>query len=61
MSPDYDRHAVMYDRVIGSPLYNRLIWRTRTADHTAFAAEAVAAGDGLLDAGCGTAIFTGDV
>jgi SAM-dependent methyltransferase len=55
----YDRHAALYDRLVGSPLYNRVIWGTRTADYTAFAAEALAAGDGpFLDAGCGTAVFT---
>jgi SAM-dependent methyltransferase len=55
----YDRHARLYDRLIGAPLYNRLIWRARVSDYAAFAAEAVADGDGpLLDAGCGTAVFS---
>jgi ubiquinone/menaquinone biosynthesis C-methylase UbiE len=55
----YDRHAQLYDRLIGAPLYNRLVWRARVADYAAFAEEAVADGDGpLLDAGCGTAVFS---
>jgi ubiquinone/menaquinone biosynthesis C-methylase UbiE len=58
----YDRHARLYDRLIGNRLYNRALWGTSVADYAAFAAEAVAASDGpLLDAGCGTAVFTADV
>jgi hypothetical protein len=57
----YDHHAKVYDRLIGAPLYNRLIWRARVSDYAAFAAEAVADGDGpMLDAGCGTAVFSAD-
>jgi SAM-dependent methyltransferase len=55
----YDRHAALYDRLIGARLYNRVVWGARVSDYAAFAAEAVAAGDGpLLDAGCGTAVFS---
>jgi SAM-dependent methyltransferase len=55
----YDRHAALYDRLIGNRLYNRLVWAATPGDYEAFAAEAVAAGDGLfLDAGCGTLVFT---
>ena len=58
----YDRHAQLYDRLIGNRLYNRVLWGTSPADYAAFAAEAVAASDGaLLDAGCGTAVFTAAV
>jgi SAM-dependent methyltransferase len=58
----YDRHASTYDKLIGSPLYNRLVWGTRVGDYAAFAAEALRAGDGpLLDAGAGTAVFTAGV
>jgi ubiquinone/menaquinone biosynthesis C-methylase UbiE len=57
--PDYDRHARLYDRLIGNRLYNRLIWGVDVRHYAAFAAEAVASGDGpMLDAGCGTAVFT---
>lgn len=55
----YDRRAVVYDRLIGSPLYNRLAWGTHPSQYASFAAEALAAGDGpYLDAGCGTLVFT---
>lgn len=55
----YDRRAATYDRLIGSRLYNRLIWGASPAAYTAFAAESIASSDGpLLDVGCGTAIFT---
>jgi SAM-dependent methyltransferase len=55
----YDRHARVYDRLIGSPAYNRLVWGTRPAQYAAFAAEALQAAEGpFLDAGCGTAVFT---
>jgi SAM-dependent methyltransferase len=57
----YDRHAARYDRLIGSPLYNRLFWGASPRDYAAFAEEALAAGDGpFLDAGCGTAVFTAE-
>jgi ubiquinone/menaquinone biosynthesis C-methylase UbiE len=58
----YDRHARLYDRLIANRVYNRIMWGTRPADYAAFATEAAAAGDGpLLDAGCGTAVFTAAV
>jgi len=58
----YDRHAAVYDRLIGSPVYNRTAWGTRPQAYTDFAAEALAAGDGpFLDAGCGTLVFTAPV
>ena len=57
----YDRHARVYDRLIGSPLYNRVVWGTKPEAYAAFANEALASGDGpYLDAGCGTAVFTAD-
>jgi len=58
----YDRRAALYDRVIANRAYNRLAWGADTSDYAAFAAEALAGGDGLfLDAGCGTAVFTAPV
>ena len=58
----YDRKAAVYDRVIGSRIYNRLLWGVERAEYRRFAAEAVAAGDGpFLDAGCGSAVFTAPV
>jgi SAM-dependent methyltransferase len=58
----YDRHARVYDRLIGNRAYNRLVWGVSASSYAKFAAEAVGAGQGLyLDAGCGTAVFTADV
>lgn len=58
----YDRHAKAYDRLIGNRTYNRMLWGTDVDDYAAFAAEALAAGEGrYLDAGCGTAVFTAPV
>lgn len=55
----YDRRVATYDRMVGSRAYNRLAWGTSPAHYRDFAAEALAAGDGLfLDAGCGTASAT---
>jgi SAM-dependent methyltransferase len=55
----YDRHAGLYDRVVGHRRYNRLVWGADVDDYVAFAREAVETANGpLLDAGCGTAVFT---
>jgi SAM-dependent methyltransferase len=49
----------MYDRVIGSTPYNRVIWGASPRGYAAFVAEALASGDGpVLEVGCGTAVFT---
>jgi SAM-dependent methyltransferase len=58
----YDRHAEIYDRLIGNRRYNQLIWGCDPREYATFAAEALAAGDGpFLDAGSGTAVFTADL
>lgn len=58
----YDRKAVFYDRVVGSRAYNRVVWGTSPAAYREFAAEALAAATGpMLDAGCGSAVFTAGV
>ena len=55
----YDARARVYDRLVRSRRYNRLAWRTSPDEYEAFAAEALADGDGpLLDAGCGSAAAT---
>jgi SAM-dependent methyltransferase len=55
----YDGRAAMYDRLVSNRIYDRLVWGSSPADYAAFAATAAAAADGpLLDAGCGTAVFT---
>lgn len=58
---DYDKHAALYDHVIGNRLYNRLVWGIWPRAYTEFAARALASTDGpLLDVGCGSAVFTAD-
>jgi SAM-dependent methyltransferase len=55
----YDARAAAYDRVVGSPLYNRLLWSTSASGYHAFARAALASGTGpVLEAGCGSAVFT---
>ena len=55
----YDRRAALYDRLVRSPLYNRLAWGTTPDEYTAFAAAAFAAADGpLLEAAAGSAAAT---
>ena len=58
-SQRYDGRARLYDRLIGSRLYNRVAWGTSPAAYAAFAHQAAAYGNGpLLDAGCGTLVST---
>jgi SAM-dependent methyltransferase len=55
----YDRRAAGYDRLVGSALYNRLLWGSSPRTYAAFADRAARAGRGpLLDAGCGSLVFT---
>lgn len=55
----YDRRAAAYDRVVGSALYNRILWGSSPRTYAAFAHRAVcSAGGPLLDAGCGSLVFT---
>lgn len=56
----YDRKAAGYDMVVGSSLYNRVMWGTAPNDYSAFAREALDAHPGgrFLDAGCGSMLFT---
>jgi len=59
----YDRRAAAYDSIVSTWLYNRLMWGASPLDYVAFAREAVAshpAGQ-MLDAGCGSLLFTAQV
>lgn len=58
----YDGRAAAYDRMIGNRLYNRILWGTSPESYRRFAEEAVTSGDGgwVLDAGCGTMVFTAE-
>lgn len=58
----YDSRAAVFDRMVRSPLYNRIAWSTSPAAYEAFAAEAAGAGDGpLLEAAAGSAAATAAV
>jgi SAM-dependent methyltransferase len=56
----YDRRAAAYDSVVGTGLYNRVMWGTSPLDYVAFASAAVASDPAgrMLDAGCGSLLFT---
>jgi SAM-dependent methyltransferase len=59
----YDRRAAAYDSVVSTWLYNRLMWGTAPLDYIAFAREAVISHPAgrMLDAGCGSLLFTAEV
>ena len=56
----YDRRAAIYDSVVGTRLYNSVMWGSSPAEYAAFARDAVAANNRgkFLDAGCGSLLFT---
>lgn len=56
----YDRRAALYDMVVGTRIYNRVMWGAALPDYVAFARQAVASAPAgiLLDAGCGSLLFT---
>jgi len=59
----YDRRAAAYDSVVSTWLYNRVMWGTSPLDYVAFAREAVVSHPAgrMLDAGCGSLLFTAPV
>jgi SAM-dependent methyltransferase len=59
----YDgRSAALYDRVVGTRIYNRLVWGDSPANYAEFAKNALreASDSWLLDAGGGSLLFTAD-
>lgn len=56
----YDRKAALYDALIGSRWYNRLLWGADRAEYAAFAGLALGAAPAgwHLDAGCGSLVAT---
>lgn len=59
----YDRRATVYDLVVSARLYNLVMWGIPPLDYVAFARQAVVSrADGrLLDATCGSMLFTAPV
>lgn len=57
----YDGRARLYDAIVGSRLYNRLLWGARIDSYQDFARRAVTEARGpVLDAGAGSAVFTAE-
>ncbi len=56
----YDRKAAAYDLVVGTRLYNRIMWGGSPSSYRAFARRAINSDQSgwLLDAGCGSLLFT---
>lgn len=56
----YDKRAALYDAVVQTWLYNFLMWGTSPRDYIQFAHQALnSSRDGMvLDAGCGSLLFT---
>ena len=59
-SHHYDKAAKFYDWVIGNRFYNRIIWGNWPSQYEAFCKQALASNHGgiVLDAGCGSLVFT---
>jgi ubiquinone/menaquinone biosynthesis C-methylase UbiE len=59
----YDRRATAYDLVVGTRLYNSVMWGSSPSEYSYFARKAVTScpNGKLLDAACGSMLFTGSV
>jgi len=58
----YDKKAAIYDFVVGSSLYNRVMWGDSPNNYIAFARRAINSHPNgwLIDAGCGSMLFTAE-
>lgn len=56
----YDRRAAVYDLLVGTRLYNRLMWGSSPREFSAFARRAINSSPHgpMLDAACGSLLFT---
>src|SRR6185503_1597512 len=56
----YDKRASLYDFFVSTRLYNFVMWGASPRDYVQFARQAIdSSSDGvLLDAGCGSMLFT---
>jgi SAM-dependent methyltransferase len=58
----YDKNAQLYERLVKSFFYNKIMWGTSPNDYTFFARQAVLLAKGLnLDIGCGGLAQTSEV
>lgn len=58
----YDKIASVYDRVIGTQLYNKFMWGSSPMEYKAFARRAVRSSTygSIVEAACGSLLFTAD-
>jgi len=58
----YDKKAATYDFVVGTSLYNRVMWGDSPKNYLAFARQAINSHPNgwLMDAGCGSMLFTAE-
>lgn len=59
----YDRRVTLYDLMVSTRLYNSVMWGSSPLDYIAFARQAVTSriNGRLLDAACGSLLFTASV
>lgn len=59
----YDKRATVYDLVVGTRLYNFILWGSSPLDYTAFGRRAIDSHPTgrFLDAGCGSLLFIAPV
>lgn len=59
----YDKRATFYDLVVSTRLYNSIMWGNSPLDYMAFARQAITSSYNgrLLDAGCGSLLFTAPI
>jgi len=62
-SHHYDKAALFYDLIIGNRFYNRVLWGNWPSQYQGFCRRALASkNDGMvLDAGCGSLVFTAKI
>jgi SAM-dependent methyltransferase len=60
---DYDRAPAVYDSVIGNPWYNRLMWGYAISEYSSLVLPTLASATSgwVLDAGCGSLVFSAGV
>ena len=59
----YDRRATVYDLIVSTRLYNSVMWGSSPLEYLAFARQAVASSPNgrVLDAACGSMLFTAPI
>ncbi len=57
---DYDKKAIFYDKLVGNSIYNKVIWKNEISNYSNFCQKGISSRKTgwILDAGCGSLIFT---